>query len=53
LNPFIYSLRNNELKGTLKKTLGQSKICSKWFTLLWKEFNRQESLLMPLFLLSF
>ena len=27
-NPFIYSLRNNELKGALKKILGQSKIFS-------------------------
>ncbi|XP_014714665.3 putative olfactory receptor 1F12P [Equus asinus] len=29
LNPFIYSLRNNELKGALKKALGQSKIFSR------------------------
>lgn len=28
LNPFIYSLRNNELKGALKKVLCQSKISS-------------------------
>ncbi|KAM9233596.1 putative olfactory receptor 1F12P [Dugong dugon] len=28
LNPFIYSLRNNELKGALKKALSQSKIFS-------------------------
>uniref|UniRef100_A0A2I3SPY3 G-protein coupled receptors family 1 profile domain-containing protein n=1 Tax=Pan troglodytes TaxID=9598 RepID=A0A2I3SPY3_PANTR len=28
LNPFIYSLRNNKLKGTLKKTLSQRKIFS-------------------------
>ncbi|XP_037375039.1 putative olfactory receptor 1F12P [Talpa occidentalis] len=28
LNPFIYSLRNNELKGALKKVLCQSKILS-------------------------
>ncbi|XP_049742395.1 putative olfactory receptor 1F12P [Elephas maximus indicus] len=27
-NPFIYSLRNSELKGALKKTLSQSKILS-------------------------
>lgn len=31
LNPFIYSLRNNKLKGTLKKTLSQRKIFSQWF----------------------
>ncbi|CAO2595401.1 Putative olfactory receptor 1F12P [Lemmus lemmus] len=29
LNPFIYSLRNNELKGTFRKTLGQSKRLSR------------------------
>jgi olfactory receptor len=28
LNPFIYSLRNNELKRTFKKTLGQRKVFS-------------------------
>ncbi|KAM6184941.1 putative olfactory receptor 1F12P [Rhynchocyon petersi] len=28
VNPFIYSLRNNELKGALKKVLNQSKIFS-------------------------
>nr|XP_003421167.1 olfactory receptor 1F12-like [Loxodonta africana] len=28
VNPFIYSLRNSELKGALKKTLSQSKILS-------------------------
>lgn len=29
LNPFIYSLRNNELKGTFRKILGQSKRLSR------------------------
>lgn len=43
VNPFIYSLRNNELKVALKKALGQSKIFSQWFLLAERSSTRDKS----------
>jgi hypothetical protein len=42
LNPFIYSLRNNELKRTFKKTLGQRKVFSQWFRVTERSSTKEK-----------